>query len=143
MTVGLSPLPARAKLLPPPNAMTLDDLARDPSAVIHLAPNERAQFLALALVVVGALAAPAVTTNGAHAHDAEQPDRWLKDEEAAALLSVSTRWLRRHGANLPFRRSLSGKIIRYSEAGLRRWQTRQRPLLCIVYDIVSRAMQLG
>ena len=107
--------------------MTLDDLARDPTAVIHLAPGERAQFLALALAVVGALAAPAVTTNGAHAHDAEQPDRWLKDEEAAALLSVSTRWLRRHGPNLPFRRALSGKIIRYSEAGLRRWQARQRP----------------
>ena len=89
--------------------------------------RERTQFLALALAVVGALAAPAVTTNGAHAHDAEQPDRWLKDEEAAALLSVSTRWLRRHGPNLPFRRSLSGKIIRYSEAGLRRWQARQRP----------------
>src|SRR5437879_4761224 len=84
-----------------------------------------------------------VTTNGAHAHDAEQPDRWLKDEEAAALLGVSTRWLRRHGPNLPFRRSLSGKIIRYSEAGLRRWQARQRPLLCIVYDIVSRAMLLA
>jgi len=91
--------------------MTLDDLARDPTAVIHLAPSERAQFLALALAVVGALAALAVTTDGAHAHDAEQPDRWLKYEEAAALLGVSAGWLRRHGRKLPFRRSLRGKLI--------------------------------
>jgi|SRR5205809_319714 len=104
----------------------LDFIASNPAAATQLGPEARAELLDRALDVVRALAAPAATTNGAPAHDAEQPDRWLKDEEAAAMLGVTTRWLRRHGPSLPFRRSISRKIIRYSEAGLRRWQARQR-----------------
>jgi hypothetical protein len=108
--------------------VTLDAIVRQPAAAAHLPPEARAGLLAQALAVVGALATPAIATNGSTSgHEAaEGEDRLLNAEQAAALLSVTTRWLRRHGPKLPFRRELSPKTIRYSEAGLRRWQARQR-----------------
>lgn len=54
------------------------------------------------------------------------PDRLLTVEEAAAVLSVSKRWLYSHAGRLPFARHLSHRALRFSEAGLRRWIDRTR-----------------
>ncbi|MGH2367195.1 MAG: helix-turn-helix transcriptional regulator [Chloroflexota bacterium] len=57
---------------------------------------------------------------------ASSPDRLLTVEEAAAVLSVSKRWLYSHAGRLPFARHLSHRALRFSEAGLRRWIDRTR-----------------
>lgn len=48
-------------------------------------------------------------------------DRLLNPAEAAALLKVTTRWLYRHHRTLPFTKKLSRRVLRFDEAGLRRW----------------------
>jgi predicted DNA-binding transcriptional regulator AlpA len=53
-------------------------------------------------------------------------DKLLTAEEAAAILKVSSRWLYRHAKKLPFTRRLSRKVLRFSEAGLRKWQGARR-----------------
>lgn len=53
-------------------------------------------------------------------------DRLLQVDEAAALLGVDARWIRRRARVLPFVRRLSGKAIRISEDGLRRWVAARR-----------------
>jgi hypothetical protein len=52
---------------------------------------------------------------------AKEETRDLTPEEACQLLRVDKVWLIRHGSTLPFRRKLSHRVIRYDEAGLRRW----------------------
>ena len=70
----------------------------------------------------------------AQALRAEQPappaapssaDRLLTAEQAAAVLGVSKKWLYRRAARLPFARHLSGRTLRFSEVGLRRWIERR------------------
>ncbi len=64
--------------------------------------------------------------NGAHPAESKPQDgRWLTAVEAAALLRVTPRWLYRHQKKLPFARQLSRKCLRFSEAGLRRWQVKK------------------
>ena len=64
--------------------------------------------------------------NGAHPAETKPQDgRWLTAVEAAALLRVNPRWLYRHHKKLPFARQLSRKCLRFSEAGLRRWQVKK------------------
>jgi len=53
-------------------------------------------------------------------------DRLLQVDEAAALLGVDERWIRRRARVLPFVRRLSGKAIRISEEGLKRWVAGKR-----------------
>jgi len=48
-------------------------------------------------------------------------DRLLPPEEAAALLGVTVRWLYRHAGQFTFTRKLSRKVLRFHEAGLRRF----------------------
>jgi hypothetical protein len=52
-----------------------------------------------------------------------EPDTFLTAEEAAARLSVTPHWLYRHWKQLPFSRRLSRKSLRFSENGLRKWQS--------------------
>lgn len=54
-------------------------------------------------------------------------DRLLTPEEAASLLGVTPTWLIRRAKRLPFSRPLSRKILRFSEAGLRRWAAARKP----------------
>lgn len=51
----------------------------------------------------------------------ETPDRLLTAAQAAALLNVTDRWLYRHARRLPFAHHLSPRVLRFSEAGLRKW----------------------
>ncbi len=48
-------------------------------------------------------------------------DYRLTAEEAAARLNVSIDWLYRRTKELPFARKLSRKVVRYSEAGIKRY----------------------
>ena len=57
---------------------------------------------------------------------ASDKDKLLTPEEAAELLGVKVSWLYRHAPRLPFARKLSRKALRFSEAGLRRWQATKR-----------------
>jgi len=57
---------------------------------------------------------------------ADPADRLLAPEEAAALLGVTVRWLRRHSGTFTFTRRLSRKVLRFHEAGLRRYMERGR-----------------
>ena len=49
-------------------------------------------------------------------------DRLLTANEAADQLNVSRRWIYRKADTLPFTRRLSGGTLRFSSAGLTRWQ---------------------
>lgn len=65
--------------------------------------------------------------SSAKAPDASSPDdRLLTVEEAAQIARVSKRWLYARASNLPFTRKLSHKVVRFSEAGLRKWLATRR-----------------
>jgi predicted DNA-binding transcriptional regulator AlpA len=51
------------------------------------------------------------------------PDTLLTAEQAAQLLSVTPHWLYRRWKQLPFSRRLSRKVLRFSENGIRKWQS--------------------
>jgi len=53
-------------------------------------------------------------------------DRLLSPEEAAALLGVTVRWIYRHAGQFTFTRKLSRKVLRFHEAGLRRYMEKGR-----------------
>ena len=54
--------------------------------------------------------------------------RMLTPQEAVAIVGggVSVRWLLRHTRGLRFRRDHSRKVVRFEEAGLRRWVAARR-----------------
>lgn len=52
-------------------------------------------------------------------------DYRLTAEEAAVMLNVSVDWLYRRTKELPFARKLSRKVVRYSEAGIKRYLTQR------------------
>lgn len=54
-------------------------------------------------------------------------DRLLNPEEAAALLGVTVAWLYRHAGQFTFTRKLSRKMLRFHEAGLRRFIEKGKP----------------
>ena len=56
-----------------------------------------------------------------HSPIEREADHLLTPEEAGRMLGVTPRWLYRHGKRLPFTKRLSRKVLRFSEAGLRRW----------------------
>ncbi len=66
------------------------------------------------------------TNSNAHPVPPSETDKLLSPENAAALLGVKVTWLYRHAKTLPFARKLSRKVLRFSEAGLRRWQATRR-----------------
>ena len=55
------------------------------------------------------------------------PDRLLTPKEASSLLGVTVRWLYRHAGKFTFTRKLSRKVLRFHEAGLRRFIEKGRP----------------
>jgi hypothetical protein len=57
---------------------------------------------------------------------ARTDDRLLQVDQAAQMLGVDERWIRRRARTLPFVRRLSGKAIRVSEEGLKRWVAGKR-----------------
>lgn len=100
--------PALAEALPPEAARAL---------LLRLAPLQEALRLR-------AVQFHASVSNGQP--EATGDDRLLTPEEASRLLGVTPAWLYRHSPSLPFARRLSRKCLRFSEAGLRRWQAAKR-----------------
>jgi hypothetical protein len=106
---------------------SLDDLAADPGRAGVLPANLVTALLARNAVAHAALAQRLVTLLSEPSPESSPgPDRLLTPSEAAGLLGVTVTWLYRHHRTLPFARRLSRKCLRFSEAGLRRWQTNKR-----------------
>ena len=66
------------------------------------------------------------SANG-HSLEMTEGDTLLTAEEAAKLMGVTPRWLRRHWKRLPFARKISRKVLRFSTSGLHRWAAAKKP----------------
>ncbi|OGA02879.1 MAG: hypothetical protein A3I00_05835 [Betaproteobacteria bacterium RIFCSPLOWO2_02_FULL_64_12] len=106
---------------------SLDELAHDPARAATLTAEVKGAVILQVAAVLTALSTPTVPTNGARPEPAPTDDRLLTADEAAAILGVTPTWLYRHAKTLPYTRRLSRKVLRFSEAGLRRWQAARRP----------------
>jgi hypothetical protein len=105
-----------------------DLLSKFESTLAEIEPPEAPALIVRLAACQQALAARmAMNGHGASAAAAESgdADRLLTLDEAAAALKVEPAWLKRRASKLPFARKLSRKVIRFSEAGLRRWQARR------------------
>jgi len=67
--------------------------------------------------VVAEEIAKALSNNGQPA----EKGNYLTPEEAAKIMGVEVNWLYRHRRHLPFAHRASKKVLRFDEAGLRRW----------------------
>lgn len=68
----------------------------------------------------------AAPTNGKAELESEPP-RLLTPEQAAEIIGVNPKWVLRNTKGVRFRRDLSRKVVRFEEAGLRRWAAVRRP----------------
>jgi hypothetical protein len=101
---------------------TLSEIINHPET---LAQIPRESILPLILQVASlqnALAARLLESVPKNAAEAAQPDVLLTAEQVAPLLNVTPHWLYRHSKRLPFARRLSRRTLRFSEAGLRKYQ---------------------
>lgn len=106
----------------------LADIIDHPDQVKEIPTEAIPRLLAQLAATQGALAArllcnPMVETAQ---QSSQEEDRLLTAEQAAALLNVTPRWLYRHAKSLPFMRRFSRKVLRFSEAGIKRWQALKR-----------------
>ena len=102
---------------------------------MELAPKQLAGLAAVLSAMTTAVLARSVASAVGRAEPTHEvtepgPDRLLTAKEAADLLNVTPRWLYRR--QLPFARRLSRRAVRFSEAGLRRWLTRQNAAISAV-----------
>jgi predicted DNA-binding transcriptional regulator AlpA len=65
--------------------------------------------------------------NGNGAKPSASPDTLLEAKEAARRLCVRPGWLYRHAATLPFAKRVGTRALRFSEQGISRWLSEQRP----------------
>ncbi len=109
-----------------PLTHSLDDLLAHPERVQELPPETAVDLLAR-LVPLQTVLLSRVLSSSAKTPEASSPeDRLLTVEEAARIARVSKRWLYARASNLPFTRKLSHKVVRFSEAGLRKWLAMRR-----------------
>lgn len=107
-----------------PPLPTIDEVASDPARAQGLAPEVRQALTLRALAALAALAVTSGTTGPPPAAE-DGEDRLLDVDEAAARLGVSSDWLYRRAARLPFTVRL-GRTLRFSVRGLDRFiRTRQ------------------
>jgi Helix-turn-helix domain len=57
---------------------------------------------------------------------AQEKGVYLTPEQAAKIMGVDTNWLYRHRKTLPFAKGVTKKMLRFDEAGLRRWMQSRR-----------------
>lgn len=111
----------------PVSVPSLDELLADPARAASL-PPEVARALWLRCLQVQAALAPALLANG-HPHEVQTEQPLLDVEAAAQRLAVSSDWLYRRAAKLPFTVRL-GRTLRFSARGIdqyiRQRQGRQR-----------------
>jgi predicted DNA-binding transcriptional regulator AlpA len=101
-------------------ALTLDDLAREPGRAQGLSAEERARLIVQAAAALAVLGAG--FTHRSDEAQAEPPDKLLTAEEAAPIAGLTVRQLKTR--RLPFRRKLGHRTLRYSERALRAWLRR-------------------
>jgi predicted DNA-binding transcriptional regulator AlpA len=109
----------------------MDTLFPDHDRLAALPPEQIPSLLARlaaiqSVLTARLLATPTVPPAGDSEPKSATTDQFLTAEDAAQILRVSPRWLYRHANRLPFARRLSRKCLRFSEAGLRRWQASKK-----------------
>jgi hypothetical protein len=109
----------------------MDELLEDHNRLAALPPEQIPSILAKLAAIQSVLAArllavPTVPTIADSESRSGPTDQLLTAEDAAQILRVTPRWLYRHANRLPFARRLSRKCLRFSEVGLRRWQTSRK-----------------
>ena len=110
------------------NLPALDTLAADPALATELPAPAVIGLLARLATAQSALAARALTlTLEPPAAPPADADRLLTVEEAAQQLAVSTDWVYRRAAKLPFTVRLDG-ALRFSARGLARYLRRRQGL---------------
>ncbi len=107
--------PTLAELLEIPSRAAAVPAERIPSLLGRL-ESLRAVLLAR-LINAGTPAPPTSIQVSGEAHS----DRLLTPTEAATLMGVKVRWLYQHHRAFPFAKKLSRRVLRFDEAGLRRW----------------------
>lgn len=112
--------PDLARLLEDPTRATEVPDQEIPRFILELAGHERTVSALQSALATRLLLSSGGAGNGRPEAPAE--DRLLTPEEAAARLGVTIPWLYRHHKRLPFAKKLSPKCLRFSEAGLRKWQ---------------------
>jgi excisionase family DNA binding protein len=108
---------------------TLRELLTDPERLRELKDEEVAPLLIELTTMqlrLAALAECLLARTVSRSDDRPDDDRLLQVDEAASRLGVDARWIRRRARTLPFVRRLSGKAIRVSEEGLKRWVSMRR-----------------
>jgi excisionase family DNA binding protein len=108
---------------------TLNALAANPDRIADLPDTEIRRLLVEITVLqarLSSLVEGILIRVLPRADKVQAEDRLLQVEEAAAMLGVDERWIRRRARTLPFVRRLSGKAIRISEEGLKRWVAGKR-----------------
>jgi predicted DNA-binding transcriptional regulator AlpA len=111
-------VPARAPLAVVPS---LDAIAADPRRAADLPPAVARALLARCVVVQSALLVSALAGDVPQRELAAPPTEALLDVEAAAnRLGVSTSWLYRRAARLPFTVRIGGRF-RFDPRGLARY----------------------
>ena len=112
-------------------AAILAEIARDPSRVRDVSPEDApgllAQVSALGMALAARVlegAAAAKPASGATPRPQPHPGHWLTPDEAAAVCGVTRRQVYSWSRRLEWRsftRRLSRKALRIEEAGLRKW----------------------
>lgn len=87
---------------------SLDAVAADPAAASALPPEEAHALALRCLCALGALQLQTLRTSATLRPGKQPPDRLIRSEELAELLSCSVSWIEKHTADLPPRRSLAG-----------------------------------
>jgi hypothetical protein len=104
--------------------INLAEIISDPKRAGDVQKDAIPLLMAQLVAVQSALLARFLTDP--HSQSAQVPnnekDILLTADQAAPLLNVTPNWLYRHARQLPFSRRLSRKVLRFSEAGIRRWQ---------------------
>ena len=106
----------------------IDTLLTDPTKAAEVPCGEAVALLVeLATLQVALLRAACRPVEAQHGVP-ERPneDQMLDVDATAALLGVTRRWLYRHGRELPFRRRISAKVVRFSRASALRWLATRR-----------------
>ncbi len=113
----------------PERAERVGALLREPSFANQLPAVEAAAILAELVVVQAALAARLAVAEFGQPKGKEcwPEDRLLSPREAAVRLDVPVRWLYRHASGLSFTKRLSPRVLKFSEAGLRRYLAMKAP----------------
>ncbi len=100
----------------------------DPACVAVLTPEQALEAVE-ALAVLRAAVAERARGVGTPAHveaGAGQgaPDRLLTAKQVAEVFGTSVEWVYRQAPRWPFTRKLSHRVLRFSEVGLRAWNTK-------------------